>query len=111
VDADVLKVPSVPTRDGRREGIPVVLMEAMGSGVPVVASDLSGIPELVNDELTGLLTPPKDARFLADALERYIQDPSLRNRLGSAGRAKVVEEFDLNKNAAELAQYFLKDRQ
>jgi glycosyltransferase involved in cell wall biosynthesis len=111
VDADVLTVPSVPTRDGRREGIPVVLMEAMGSGVPVVASDLSGIPELVNDELTGLLTPPKDARFLADALERYIQDPSLRNRLGSAGRAKVVEEFDLNKNAAELAQYFLKDRQ
>jgi glycosyltransferase involved in cell wall biosynthesis len=86
-------------------------MEAMGIGVPVVASDLSGIPELVNDELTGLLTPPKDARFLADALERYIQDPSLRNRLGSAGRAKVVEEFDLNKNAAELAQYFLKDRQ
>jgi glycosyltransferase involved in cell wall biosynthesis len=111
VDADVLTVPSVPTRDGRREGIPVVLMEAMGSGVPVVASDLSGIPELVNDQLTGLLIPPRDARFLADALERYIQDPRLRYRLGSSGRAKVVEEFDLNKNAAELAKYFLMDRQ
>jgi colanic acid/amylovoran biosynthesis glycosyltransferase len=111
VDADVLTVPSVPTRDGRREGIPVVLMEAMGSGVPVIASNLSGIPELVNDQLTGLLVPPKDARFLADALERYIQNPGLRHRLGNAGRAKVVEEFDLHKNAAKLAQYFLQDRQ
>jgi glycosyltransferase involved in cell wall biosynthesis len=86
-------------------------MEAMGSGVPVIASDLSGIPELVNDQLTGLLAPPRDARSLADALERYIQDPGLRRRLGNAGRAKVVGEFDLNKNAAKLAQYFLKDRQ
>lgn len=111
LDADVLTVPSVPTRDGRREGIPVVLMEAMGSGVPVIASNLSGIPELVNDLLTGLLVPPRDARFLADALERYIQDPGLRRRLGNAGRAKVVEEFDLNKNAEMLGQNFLKDRQ
>lgn len=111
MDADVLTAPSVPTRDGRREGIPVVLMEAMGSGVPVIASNLSGIPELVNDQLTGLLVPPRDARSLADALERCIQDPALCRRLGNAGRAKVVEEFDLNKNAAKLAQYFLKDRQ
>ena len=53
-DADVMAAPSVPTSDGRREGIPVVLMEAMGSGVPVVASDLSGIPELVVNEQCGL---------------------------------------------------------
>lgn len=111
LDADVLAAPSVPTRDGRREGIPVVLMEAMGSGVPVIASNLSGIPELVNDQRTGLLVPPRDARFLADALERYIQDPGLRRRLGNAGRAKVVSEFDLNKNAAILAQHFLEERE
>jgi colanic acid/amylovoran biosynthesis glycosyltransferase len=111
LDADVLTAPSVPTRDGRREGIPVVLMEAMGSGVPVIASQLSGIPELVNDQQTGLLVPPKDAKSLADALERYIQYPSLRRRLGNAGRTKVVEEFDLSKNAAKLAQFFIKDRQ
>ncbi|HSJ86923.1 MAG TPA: glycosyltransferase family 4 protein, partial [Anaerolineales bacterium] len=110
LDADVLTTPSVPTSDGRREGIPVVLMEAMGSGVPVIASDLSGIPELVNTELTGLLVPPRDATSLADALERYIKDPDLRRRLGQAGRDKVVEEFDLNKNAAILAEFFLKDR-
>jgi glycosyltransferase involved in cell wall biosynthesis len=111
LDADVLTAPSVPTSDGRREGIPVVLMEAMGSGVPVIASNLSGIPELVNDQLTGLLVPPRDATSLADALESYIKDPELRRRLGRAGREKVVEEFDLYKNAARLAQYFLKDRQ
>lgn len=111
LDADVLTAPSVPTSDGRREGIPVVLMEAMGSGVPVIASDLSGIPELVNDQLTGLLVPPRDAASLADALECYIKDPDLRRRLGQAGREKVVGEFDLNKTAARLAHYFMKDLQ
>lgn len=110
LDADVLAAPSVPTRDGRREGIPVVLMEAMGSGVPVVASNLSGIPELVNDQLTGLLITPRDATSLADALESYIKDPQLRHRLGRAGREKVVREFDLNKNVAILTQYFLEER-
>jgi colanic acid/amylovoran biosynthesis glycosyltransferase len=76
-DADVLTAPSVPTRDGRREGIPVVLMEAMGSGVPVIASNISGIPELVEDKVTGLLVPPRDATSLAKALERYLADPDL----------------------------------
>ncbi|HEU0295009.1 MAG TPA: glycosyltransferase [Anaerolineales bacterium] len=109
LDADVLTAPSIPTHDGRREGIPVVLMEALGSGVPVIASNLSGIPELVNDQLTGLLVPPRDATSLADALERYLKDPELRRRLGCAGREKVAGEFDLNKNAARLAQHFLKD--
>jgi glycosyltransferase involved in cell wall biosynthesis len=65
----------------------------------------------VNHELTGLLVPPRDATALADALERYIKDPGLRQRVGQAGREKVVGEFDLNKNAARLAEYFLKDRQ
>lgn len=110
LDADVLTAPSVPTRDGRREGIPVVLMEAMMSGVPVIASNLSGIPELVKHQSTGLLVPPRDARSLADALERCIRDPDLRRRLGRAGREKAESEFDLNKNAAKLAEYFMEDR-
>lgn len=110
LDADVLTAPSVPTRDGRREGIPVVLMEAMGSGVTVIASSLSGIPELVNDQLTGLLITPRDATSLANALERCIHDSQLRHRLGRAGREKVVREFDLNKNVARLAHHFLEDR-
>lgn len=103
-EADVLVAPSVPTRDGRREGIPVVLIEAMSSSVPVLASNISGIPELVINESTGLLAPPRDVAALADALERYYRDPALRKCLGQSGRQKVVEEFDLNKNASSLIQ-------
>ncbi len=110
-DTDVLAAPSVPTHDGRREGIPVVLMEAMGSGVPVIASNISGIPELVKDQYTGLLVPPRDATALTNALECYFTDSNLRRRLGQAGREKVVGDFDLYKNTATLAQHFMKDHQ
>ena len=104
--ADVVVTPSVPTKGGKREGIPVVLMEAMSSGVPVVASGISGIPVLVEDGKSGLLVPPRDAGSLADALERMHGAPALRERLGQAGRDKVVREFDLATNALTLAQQF-----
>ena len=103
-DSDVLVAPSVPTRDGRREGIPVVVIEAMSSGVPVIASNLSGIPELVLDGYTGLLAPPRDVLALADALEHYYRDPAVRERLSRLGRKRVEDEFDLYKNAAKLVQ-------
>jgi glycosyltransferase involved in cell wall biosynthesis len=106
LSADVLVAPSVPTRKGKREGIPVALMEAMSGGVAVVASDISGIPELVENEATGLLVPPRDAPALADALRRLHDDLSLRRRLGLAGREKVVREFDVRKSAGALARRF-----
>ncbi|MGH2996544.1 MAG: glycosyltransferase, partial [Gaiellaceae bacterium] len=93
--AHVLVAPSVPTREGKREGIPVVLMEAMASGVPVVASGISGIPELVADGESGLLVPPRDPRALAAALRRLHDDRALCERLALAGRKKVVREFDV----------------
>lgn len=104
--ADVVVAPSVPSSDGRREGIPVALMEAMASGIPVVASRLSGIPELVEDGVDGVLTSPGDAVALADALEYLWRRPELRQRLGQAGRQKIVEEFDLYRNASRLARHF-----
>lgn len=103
---DVVVAPSVPSRDNRREGIPVVLMEAMGAGVPVIASDLSGIPELVEHEVSGLLVPPGDVAAIAAALERLANDSTLRARLGQGGREKVLREFDLAKNAARLVEQF-----
>lgn len=110
-EANVVVAPSVPSRDNRREGIPVVLMEAMGAGVPVVASDLSGIPELVEHEVSGLLVPPGDPAAIAAALERLAHDPALRARLGRDGRAKVLREFDLAANAARLVERFRKSVQ
>jgi colanic acid/amylovoran biosynthesis glycosyltransferase len=108
--ADVFALASVATRRGKREGIPVVLMEAMASGLPVVASALSGIPELVESGRTGLLVPPRDATALADALHTLHNDARLRQRMGQAGRETVLREFDLSTNAAALATLFLTSR-
>jgi colanic acid/amylovoran biosynthesis glycosyltransferase len=100
--ADAAVLASYPTSSGRREGIPVALMEAMMSGLPVVASGLSGIPELVVHERTGFLVPPGDPWSLADRLECLADAPSLRRSLGEAGRARVSEQFDLPGNARVL---------
>jgi colanic acid/amylovoran biosynthesis glycosyltransferase len=104
--ADVLLAPSVPTRRGKREGIPVVVMEAMSAGRPVVASRLSGIPELVDDGTSGLLVPPGDEAAIADALERLHADPALAARLGAGARRTVLDRFDLRRNAARLCALF-----
>lgn len=100
--ADVLVVPSVPTESGRREGIPVVLMEAMASGVPVIASNISGIPELVEHDRSGLLVEPRDPHAIADAVDRIAQEPGLAERLSMGGRSHVAAEFDLQANASRL---------
>lgn len=102
--ADVAVLTSVMDSDGRREGIPVSLMEAMALELPVVASDLSGIPELVTDGHDGLLAPPGDAVAIADALERLARSPGLRRTLGGCGRARIAADFDLAANARELAR-------
>lgn len=104
--ADVLVAPSVPSRDGRREGIPVVLMEAMACGVPVVASRLSGIPELVEHGRSGFLVPPGDVEGLVHALRCLHDSPVLRARMGTNGRVKVLYEFDQRRNAEALARLF-----
>ncbi|MEE9398172.1 MAG: glycosyltransferase family 4 protein [Methylococcales bacterium] len=105
-DADVFVLASVPTKQGKREGIPVSLMEAMGSGVPVVASNLSGIPELVQHKVSGLLVSPQDSVSLANALENYYQSEELREEIGRSGKQQVVEQFDLEKNAIKLIELF-----
>ena len=105
--ADVLAAPSVPTSGGKREGIPVVLMEAMASGLPVVASRLSGIPELVTDGVDGLLVPAGDASALADALATLAASPETRTRFGLAGRQTIAREFDVEVNASRLRDRIL----
>ncbi len=98
--ADVFCLPSLG------EGIPVVLMEALASGLPAVASNTMGIPELIEDGGTGLLVPPGRPRELATAIERLAGDRSLRRRLGEAGRRRVIEEFDIDQGAEVLRSAF-----
>lgn len=105
--ADVVVLPTVLAANGKREGIPNVLKEAMACGLPVVASAISGIPELVDDGDSGILAPPRDASALADALQRLSSDTELRRRMGRAGREKVVREFSLRTSTLERARLFL----
>jgi colanic acid/amylovoran biosynthesis glycosyltransferase len=105
--SDAAVLASYPTTKGRREGIPVALMEAMACGLPVVATAISGIPELVESGRTGYLVPPRDPVGLADSLQALAADASLRVRMGSAGRKKVLNEFNLHDNTKELLDLML----
>jgi glycosyltransferase involved in cell wall biosynthesis len=98
--ADAFCVPSFA------EGVPVVLMEAMAMGLPVVATRVMGIGELVGDPEHGLLVPPARADLLAGALARLADDPDLRARMGAAGRVKVQAEFEQSDSAERLAELF-----
>ena len=88
------------------EGIPVVLMEAMSTGLPVVANHITGIPELVEDEVSGLLVRPGRSDLLVQALERLVGDSDLRARMGRAGREKVLREFESRAVGLQLGDLF-----
>ncbi|MEM6529468.1 MAG: glycosyltransferase family 4 protein, partial [Chloroflexota bacterium] len=75
------------------EGFGLVLLEAMSQGLPVVASRVSAIPEIVADGETGVLVPPRDAAAIAVALQRLIDEPELRERMGATGRARLETSF------------------
>jgi len=100
--AAVLAQASIYMEDDHFDGIPNVIAEAMALGKPVVATRVSGIPELVEDGVSGLLVPEKDAPALAGALRRVLEDPALAARLGAAARQRVRALFDLERNVGEL---------
>jgi glycosyltransferase involved in cell wall biosynthesis len=88
------------------EGVPTALLEAASCGKPLVATDIPGCRAIVKDGLNGFLVPVNDPRSLADALEKLIEDPALRQRMGLAGRKLVEEQFtDTSVNERTLAVY------
>ena len=104
--AAVLACPCVVGRDGNRDGLPTVLIEAMALGTPCIGTDVTGIPEIVRHDTTGLIVPEGDPVALADALQRTLSDAALRARLSQAGRALVAQDFDIHRNAAALRAVF-----
>ncbi len=88
------------------EGVPVVLMEAMASRLPVVTTRITGIPELVEDGVAGRLVPPGDAGALTEAISELLDDPDLRIRMGAAGRARVDRDFHVAHEATRLLSLF-----
>jgi len=100
--ASVIVLPSVVAPDGQMDGIPVALMEAMAAARPVIASRLSGVPELVDDGVNGLLVPPGDAARLAEAIRSMTAHPSRARRMGERGREKVRRAFRLDVSVRRL---------
>lgn len=95
--------------NGDRDGIPNVLIESMAMGVPVAATRVSAIPELVQNEATGLLVPPGCPHALADAMKRLLADEALRNRIIPAARKRVLADFDNRTHIRRLAAIFRRE--
>jgi glycosyltransferase involved in cell wall biosynthesis len=93
---DILASSHIFVLSSRSEALPVSILEAMAGGLPVVATRVGGVAELVVEGETGLLVNPGDTRALADALQRLVDDPDLRVRLGAAGRARVEDHFRMD---------------
>jgi glycosyltransferase involved in cell wall biosynthesis len=91
--ADVFVLPCTVLADGDRDGIPNVLLEAMAMALPVISTNVSGIPELIDDGRNGVLVEPDDARALAGAIAGLLVDDAERMRLGAAARATVAMHF------------------
>ena len=99
-DSDIFVLPSFV------EGIPVVLMEAMACELPVIGTEIYGIPELVEDGVSGFLVPPGDADSLAQVLRELLADPGMRKRFGKMGREKILKEFTIVSSSARLERLF-----
>lgn len=105
--ADIFALPCVVAADGDRDGIPVVLMEAMAYEIPVVTTAVTGIPDLVQHEQTGLLVSQRDVDSLTAAIERLVSNGELCRQLGQQGRQAILDKFDIQKNTKTLASIFM----
>jgi glycosyltransferase involved in cell wall biosynthesis len=108
--ADLFLLACQVAENGDRDGIPNVLAESLAMGVPVVATGVSAIPELIQDGETGLLVPPGDPRAVADAARRLLADADLRDRMVRAGMARVRADFDNRATIGRLAAVLRREK-
>ncbi len=100
--ASLFVLPCVRASDGDMDGIPVSLMEAMYAMTPVVATDISGIPELVEHGREGFLTEPEDTKAISQAIDMLLEDKDLQIRMGKHGRKKIEEEFNIHAEVSKM---------
>ena len=105
-DSDILLAPSVTTEEGDQEGIPVVLMEALALGLPVISTYHSGIPELVQDGISGCLVQERDVNALSEKLEHLIKCQELWAKMGRSGRDYVENYYNIDKLNEQLVGIF-----
>ncbi len=104
--AAVLAAPCVVGADANQDGLPTVLLEAMALGTPCVATDVTGIPEVLDDGVTGSMVPQHDATALADALQRLLARSPERDALAERARGRIEAAFDVHRSAATLRALF-----
>jgi glycosyltransferase involved in cell wall biosynthesis len=105
--ANVFVLPSVIDRDGGMDNLPTVIMEAMATGLPVVSTNVAGIPEMVTENETGFLVRSGETSAMADTIEKVISDRSLAARLGHSGYERARMLFSIERNVHELSALIL----
>jgi glycosyltransferase involved in cell wall biosynthesis len=105
-NAAALAAPCIVANDGDRDGLPNVIQEALALGLPVVSTDVTGIPEVIQPGKTGLRVPQRDPEALAAAIEQLLEDPALRVRLATEGRRLIETEFDIRRNTQRRRDLF-----
>ena len=104
----VFAAPCVIGPDGNRDGLPTVITESLALGTPCVATDVTGIPEIVRHGHTGIIVEQENATALADGLERLLNDVPLRATLAKNGRQLIEQDFDVHKNVSQIRELFRK---
>lgn len=104
--SDILLAPSVTGEDGDQEGTPMVLMEALAMGLPVVSTRHSGIPEVVENGVSGCLVPERDVDAMVKALAYLIEHPEVRGEMGRAGRETIKEQYNIDRLNDQLIEIY-----
>lgn len=107
--ADLYVLPSIVGKDGNKEGLPVTIIEALASGVPVISTPIAGIPEAVRDKKNGYLVPEKDSKALAEAIESAMTDSAILQGLKVQARKSVIDDYDMRKTSKQLRELFCED--
>ncbi len=108
-NASIMCLPCTVDKDGNQDALPTVLLEALACGLPVVSTTVSGIPEIIDSGINGLLVRPEDPESLAAELEKLLKSRELRDKFAHAGRQKAIQKFDLKINADTLLKLYMKN--